>query len=162
MDAHTVAFDDILQIRIQPGFRIFVQKLVGSRDRMDRHITERNRLPRVQTDRIYRTYPIAQNRIPVLFRKNKSGSGIGPRPDLPGIVIDMIQMIVGTQNDICSLQRFCRNGRRCLPVRIRCGVIINIHGSITGFYLQSHLPQPAKLHAALFLIPHCIPPVGFS
>ena len=84
---------------------------------------------------------VFQNAFPVDGRENEQGAGIVSGPDPPGRVVDVIQMVVGAQENVDSCQVFSGNRRGKKPPGPFGGVIIHTQNRFTHFDQEPHLAQ---------------------
>ena len=151
VDPDAVRLYNKLKIRIQSRFGVLIEEFVGRRKRVDPHISYRDRLPFVQPDCVLNIHPVRKDCLQMLSRKNKLCPGKGMRPDLPCIMVDMIQMVMGAQESVDPFQILCRNRRGALSLRIGACKVINAHGSFRGLDQKSHLPEPSKRDRACMI-----------
>ena len=122
---YAVAFDHILKMREETGFLILVQKLVRRCDGTDGHVTDPDRLARIQSDRVPVCDPVVGNGPFVRPREDELGLRVGFRPDSPGRVIDVVDVVVGPQEGVHPHKFLCRDGRFDLPDLGRRGIVVN-------------------------------------
>ena len=92
---------------------------------MDDHVFDPAAFPVVQAAAPFGGNTVRQDLLPVKQGKDEYRVRTGPGPDLPGSVVDMIQMVVCAEKCVHPFHFLHGNRRRNLPFRKPGGKIID-------------------------------------
>jgi hypothetical protein len=111
---------------------------------MNYYIADLNMLPGVDRQHSFCRDAVIQDGLPACGWEYKPRVRTGRSPYAPRAVIDVIQVIVGTQEGVNTTHRFRRDGWDRSAFRINGGKIVNKDRRFVYVDPQPHLSQPRK------------------
>ena len=144
VDPDIVSLYDVLEIRVMPGDGIPVPEFVSRSDAGNGHIPDADFHPFINPGAVFRPDPVREHALHAVCRADKTGIREAPRPDLPRLMVDMVDMVMCTEKCVDPCHFLRRYRYRHQPSRIDRSIVINADHGLIHFDEESHLAQPPK------------------